>query len=64
MPNISNRQRKLKDIELLILQYSIDNNDKANEEAMLFYIMALSMKFIERHRKNRSNTSLHLHLTE
>ncbi|KAG0080894.1 hypothetical protein BGZ90_010934, partial [Linnemannia elongata] len=47
MPNISNRQRELKVIEFLILKHSIDNDDEAEEEATLLYVMALSMRFIE-----------------
>jgi hypothetical protein len=64
MPNISNRQRELEDIEFLILQHSIDNDDEAEEEAMLLYIMALSTRFIERPRKDRSKTNLHFYFTE
>ncbi|KAF9113795.1 hypothetical protein BGX30_006820 [Mortierella sp. GBA39] len=64
MSNISNRQRELEDIEFLILQYSIDNDDEAEEEAMLLYIIALSTRFIERPRKDRSKTNLHFYFTE
>ncbi|KAG0058731.1 hypothetical protein BGZ92_007101, partial [Podila epicladia] len=53
MPNISNRQRELEGIEFLIMQHCIDNDDDAEEEAMLLYIMALSTRFIERPRKDK-----------
>ncbi|KAI9238974.1 MAG: hypothetical protein BYD32DRAFT_248470 [Podila humilis] len=59
MPNISNRQRELEDIEFVIMQHSIDNDDDAEEEAILLYIMALSTRFIERFRKDKSKTNLH-----
>ncbi|KAK3804534.1 MAG: hypothetical protein JOS17DRAFT_798035 [Linnemannia elongata] len=64
MPNISNRQRELEDIEFLILQHSIDNDDEAEEEATLLYIAALSTRFIERPLKDRSKTNLHFYFKE
>ncbi|KAG0336796.1 hypothetical protein BG000_006163 [Podila horticola] len=64
MPNISNRQRELEDIEILIMQHSIDNDDDAEEEATLLYIMALSTRFIERPRKDKSKTNLHFYFRE
>ncbi|KAG0359691.1 hypothetical protein BG005_000317 [Podila minutissima] len=64
MPNISNRQRELEDIEFLIMQHSIANDDEAEEEAMLLYVMALSTRFIERPRKNKSKTNLHFYFRE
>ncbi|KAF9536543.1 hypothetical protein EC957_010490, partial [Mortierella hygrophila] len=64
MPNISDGQRELGDIEFLIPQYSIDNDDETEEEAMLLYVMALSTRFIERPRKDRSKTNLHFYFTE
>ncbi|KAG0048329.1 hypothetical protein BGZ89_004631, partial [Linnemannia elongata] len=64
MPNISNRQRELKVIEFLILQHSIDNDDEAEEEAALLYIMTLSTRFIEPSLKDRSETNLHFYFKE
>ncbi|KAG0054611.1 hypothetical protein BGZ90_005941, partial [Linnemannia elongata] len=61
MPNTSNKQRELKDTEFLILQHNIDNDDEAEEEATLLYIMALSTRFIERPLKDRSKTNLHFY---